>query len=152
MSEERISMAEKLQANFDKYKPAVEASVDALDDTIRLLKALKKGDREAVESRLTKWRDVNETLAAIGALDAPEAADAADDSAVITRRGPRAFEAQQRYAAIAEDFAGLASEQQLAQVPHRPAELAETVEGRDRTELDAIQAEIGDRIESGRML
>jgi len=65
----------------------------------------------------------------------PESVGPPPDPAAIRRRGPRSFEAQQRYAAIVEDFDGLATDEQLAAIAARAAELEATDEVREALAL-----------------
>lgn len=63
------SFTDKAEEARDKYEPAVKMGLEAVESAKGLLEAMQSGDTEAVQKQLTRWQDVNETLAAVQDMD-----------------------------------------------------------------------------------
>ena len=61
--------AEKALDDPDAYKEALEKGLKGVGKAQDLLSKIQGGNREAVETALTEWDDVNQTLSAIGKMD-----------------------------------------------------------------------------------
>jgi len=66
---EITDFADKVKDAQEKYKPAIEVGLQAVDQVRDLLKGLQSGNAEEVKVQLTKWADVNKTLVAVGKMD-----------------------------------------------------------------------------------
>lgn len=62
-------IVERAKGAMERYDPAIKQGLAAVDDARKILEAWRDGDHEKVQAQLTRWRDVNETWAAVRDMD-----------------------------------------------------------------------------------